>query len=423
MVEAKERFHHQAMNIPGVYATSVGIKLVKGVLTDTIAICVYMTNKKPLSVVPPAEQIPAQIEGFPTDVIAGSPPVLAGGCKVRPLEGGIIVGGSGFAYGTLGCIVRSRANSGVCYALSNQHVFGSQGSKIYQPASYVVCDEIGTVTTAVTNQDVDCAISNFDAYNDGGVGKIENIGNVTGSYTLTQNDVGNVVLRKSGVTTGLRSGTLQSIHFTGSVNGTTFINQISIWPLNNANFAEPGDSGSAIVDPSGRVVGLLFAIANGPPNWGIANPIAKVFDALQVDIVVGEAEYAPRPYRETVLGKAEALLSESVRGQEYWQTFQQHRQRLQHMFRRIPRLFAAAQSLPQFKLVDVVRQAIADPDSLIPTTIADEDTVTVFARLHRVLSEYVEDKNLQRQLDALHQDIARNIGSSWRQALSDAKLR
>ncbi len=54
------------MQIPGVTGVDVGFKQVNGAPTETLAIRVFVSNKRD---VPPAEAIPAEIEGVPVDVI------------------------------------------------------------------------------------------------------------------------------------------------------------------------------------------------------------------------------------------------------------------------------------------------------------------------------------------------------------------
>jgi hypothetical protein len=73
-----------------VHATSIGTKLVAGKTTDTFAITIHVTKKKPLNDVPLGERIPKELEGFPTDVIEHDLPAP---CKdegrYRPVLGGI----------------------------------------------------------------------------------------------------------------------------------------------------------------------------------------------------------------------------------------------------------------------------------------------------------------------------------------------
>ena len=69
MKQAKEYFHATVMTIPGVHGTSIGVKRTKGKPTGQLAICVHLTEKRTLSTIPPEEQIPLEVDGFPTDII------------------------------------------------------------------------------------------------------------------------------------------------------------------------------------------------------------------------------------------------------------------------------------------------------------------------------------------------------------------
>lgn len=94
----------------------------------------------------------------------------------------------------------------------------------------------------------------------------------------------NLMVRKSGRSTGLTQGTIQSINVTqivslGACGVAKFVGQIAIVP---GNFSAAGDSGSPILgdtDSSGRrrPVGLLFA---GSSTVTFANRISDVLGAL-----------------------------------------------------------------------------------------------------------------------------------------------
>jgi hypothetical protein len=62
----KERVEASLLALPGVTGVDVGYKLVAGKKTDELAIRVYVASKQNL---PTDQQIPAMIDGIPTDVI------------------------------------------------------------------------------------------------------------------------------------------------------------------------------------------------------------------------------------------------------------------------------------------------------------------------------------------------------------------
>jgi hypothetical protein len=62
----KERAEMSLLALPGVTGVDIGPKVVAGKATDRLAIRVYVASKGD---VPSKQQIPAEIEGIPTDVI------------------------------------------------------------------------------------------------------------------------------------------------------------------------------------------------------------------------------------------------------------------------------------------------------------------------------------------------------------------
>ena len=126
------------------------------------------------------------------------------------------------------------------------------------------------------NNTVDCALARPttpDLVNP----DILNIGVPLGAGTATLG----TPLQKSGRTTGHTTGTVLQIDVTVTVNYggpiATFTGQLMAGAM-----SQGGDSGSAVLDTSRRVVGLLFA---GSASTTIINPIQFVLDALGVEIV------------------------------------------------------------------------------------------------------------------------------------------
>jgi hypothetical protein len=88
-------------------------------------------------------------------------------------------------------------------------------------------------------------------------------------------------IRKSGRTTGLTSGEITQVDATvqvlyGLVRMATFTDQLMAGPMSSG-----GDSGSAVLDESDRVIGLLFA---GSPSVTMINRIQNVVETLDVNI-------------------------------------------------------------------------------------------------------------------------------------------
>jgi hypothetical protein len=116
----------------GVEGVGAGSKQTGGGFTETIAIVVYVREKKPEEAVPPAQRIPPTFEDYPTDVRVirtarpqacvengTTAPQIQGGIRIAPkANGGVHKGG------TLGCIVKRRQDAGRenVFLLTNKHV-------------------------------------------------------------------------------------------------------------------------------------------------------------------------------------------------------------------------------------------------------------------------------------------------------------
>lgn len=142
LLAVKQEAQARLRAIPGVHAVAIGPKVVAGRPTAEAAILVYLVCKKPLSDVPPEEQIPAEIGGFKTDVIEQEIPRLhetaQGGLQIETAR----VDGSG----TLGCIALSNDKSKV-YALTCYHVV--QPARWQKPNLTVTQTAFGGGTSAI----------------------------------------------------------------------------------------------------------------------------------------------------------------------------------------------------------------------------------------------------------------------------------
>jgi len=262
--------------------------------------------------------------------------------RFRPCPGGYSIGHRDITAGTLGCYV---GLGGVPHVLSNNHVLansneGAPGDPVYQPGPYdggiTTSNLFGTLkqfvevnfrtppprppkkntaikawrvwmwpanklselvgcTNRLTLRDmgrvqvitqpnpnlVDCALSSvaeqFVDLN------IYNIGQVRG---IRDPQPGQRV-RKSGRTTEYTEGTITGLNAAVTVNYGTghgnadFTDQMVI-EADQGEFSAGGDSGSAIVDADGYLVGLLFA---GSPGQTIACKATHVARLLGVTIL------------------------------------------------------------------------------------------------------------------------------------------
>ena len=69
----KERCKEKLLGLPNVVAIGFGPKVIKGQLTGTMSIKVYVSDKVPKEMLADHESIPKEIEGVPTDVESQDP--------------------------------------------------------------------------------------------------------------------------------------------------------------------------------------------------------------------------------------------------------------------------------------------------------------------------------------------------------------
>lgn len=140
------RLEHEArswVQEAGVQGLGVGEKVVAGRPTGTLALRVYVAAKKPRSAVRhpvPATVVLPEVGVCPTDVTAIGrlrPEVFAE--RVRPAMPGCGIGHPDGGTGTFGCLVHEPGSDGDLFLLSNAHVVADDGcawpgDPILQPA-------------------------------------------------------------------------------------------------------------------------------------------------------------------------------------------------------------------------------------------------------------------------------------------------
>jgi hypothetical protein len=308
-----------------VVACGVGYKITEGESTDEPAIVISVTQKVPAAQLAAKDLVPKVIDGVKTDVIeTGVIRAFQGHQgRWRPvIPPGVTIGHINVTAGTFGCLVR---RGGEIFILSNNHVLadvnaGRTGDPILQPGRYdggTPADQVATLgdyipidfggeaptcglaqgletafnqaaqffgsshrlsayrqTTGINHVDVALA---YPASPDIVTPDILEIGPPKGVHAAT---LGTPV-KKSGRTTGLTHGQVIQIAVTTQVsyNGrmARFTDQLMAGAM-----SAPGDSGSAVLNEEGYVVGLLFA---GSDTTTIINPIQFVLDALGIEIV------------------------------------------------------------------------------------------------------------------------------------------
>jgi len=428
MKQAKEFFHATAMTIPGVHGTSIGVKRVNGKPTGELAICVHLTRKRSLATIPASEQIPVEVDGFMTDVIEHAPIIRCeaqserramyeDNSKYRPLVGGTKLS-AGYSFGTLGCIVTKP--DGSYHALTAAHVLGEVGTTVYQPAK-VKCDEIGTTVEVQESSQVDAAIASLDYYYDAGLAYIREIGAVSGTHDIGKDDLPFAVAKR-GASTGLTFGSVVAVCYSGLAANLEQFQDMLFVDGRGDDFVDHGDSGSAIVhqidEGHNLVVGLLWGKSPDANRIGVATPIDRVTDSLGVRVLTTADPV--RPQADTLLGRFAAFLSETERGKAYWDAYAHNRIYFRHIFHNVPRLAATWRKMPVAEMIEALRQAMLDPDTVIPMKLGGHETEELMWDLYEALGKFLQQnhqKMLQQQAASFCRLVCGNIGNSWRNAL------
>lgn len=324
----------------GVVGVGYGLKEVDGKTTDQISFRVYVKAKRKPEDLNPADVIPKEYKGIPTDVVLVIQPKPLH-CEDldqhSPLIGGISItnfktnAANQIGSGTLGCFATLNGVSGPenVVLLSNNHVLTSNGAvngdTIYQPR-YI--DNAGTINIdptqerrnpigkihnvgqqrpysytypSETAQDyfLDCAIAKLDicisswcntncgvsykneirGLNIGGNSKLEDVARVAQSDLSS----GDYVVYKVGRRTSKTTGRVIDTTAIDPSGGRALYIEATQANCNGAmQFSDEGDSGSAIVNAQNKVVGLLYAGDSANPARTLACHIHPVMAYLSI---------------------------------------------------------------------------------------------------------------------------------------------
>ncbi|MDX8055334.1 hypothetical protein SK571_38670 [Lentzea sp. BCCO 10_0798] len=308
----KRMVEDEFLSRPGVIGVDIGEKVTRGRPTGKAAIVVYVCAKGPDH----PQQIPVEVGGVPTDVVAesivlhrarvsraaGEQPVAAERHQV--LRGGVGIGparsfrvvppeveraGEFVIAGTLGAFVITHDEPGKVLGLTTFHVgcvddSWAVGDEFVHPsrvdggvpgADQVAVLDRAALAGAVSAAGLRMGARPFRA-------EVLDIGAITGSAKAK---IGSTV-RKRGRTTELTYGVIESadatlrLDFGDGIGVRTLRDQLRVH--SSERFGDHGDSGAVLVDADNFVVGLYVA---GSGSTGFANPIEPVLRQLDVDLL------------------------------------------------------------------------------------------------------------------------------------------
>jgi hypothetical protein len=224
----------------------------------------------------------------------------------RPLLIGSSVAHERVTAGTLGGFARlAGQENGDLYILSNNHVLANEGrarigDSVLQPGPYDGASaeqRVASLSAFVKYKKksanlVDCAIAKIDPGIEADVKKLRGLGRFKGLSSQPVDDT--LTVLKIGRTTGLTHGKVTAFELDDVVvafdaGNLNFDNQIEIEGVEELAFSDGGDSGSLVLDPEFRAVGLLFAGSDigGSNGKGLTyvNPIRPVLDSLGIALL------------------------------------------------------------------------------------------------------------------------------------------
>ncbi len=288
----------------GIQGLGIGQKIKDGEALSDLVLKVYVEKKLPKSqtsnMVPKMVEFPGIEEQLATDVEEiGRVEIESNTSRIRPVIPGFSVGHLEVTAGTFGCLVRLNGDKEGLYILSNSHVLANQGvankgDVIIQPGDLDSGKEPGDViaklfdwvpfeftATSYPNL-VDAAIAKVND-NDTVRSAIRKIGLPKGISTTLRRGM---KVRKTGRTTDYTIGEITDVDYRlalkykkpgGEKDRVGLRDQVLC-----TRYTAGGDSGSAVINSKGRVVGLHFA---GSPSTSIFNKIRHVIQLLDISII------------------------------------------------------------------------------------------------------------------------------------------
>jgi hypothetical protein len=343
---------------PGVVAVAYGEKRRGGEPTGEVGFCVYVEEKKPPDQLAPEETLPTEYKGIPVDVDEVPEMTPLAECQDRdthsPLIGGITISNlrrdaSGkVEWGTLGFFatldgVDAPEN---VVAVTNHHVAAAagaaKGDAIYQPPwlplptgelaiNIGAPNRIGKIESAPPERNVpftypndaqndyfvDCAAVrvniSMSSWCDTNCGEsIRNEIRVLGANAIV--DVARIVpgdvpppgdprppynVVKVGARSSRTDARVSRVNVPTPGGGMRVI-EITATQNNcegNLMFADHGDSGSALINDKGMLIGLIFAINGTTPVLTYACHIHPVLDQLKITAITKQNPPDPRVTR------------------------------------------------------------------------------------------------------------------------------
>jgi hypothetical protein len=308
------------LQYPNVIGAAHQPEYVNGMDTGHEALTAYVTQKVPERRLDPAERIPADVDGYPTDVVQADFTLDAPGYDYRehpfpnrkeqfnPVPGGVQVQLDGAdGVGTLAGPLLELPDGTPCM-LTNEHVApGDPGQAVYHPDTDG--RQIGTVYARSqtysgerpdkrdTPAKRDYALIRLD--NATGAGHVLGMDDAPDGFAERPPEKYETV-RKSGRTTGLSDGIVFTVDAkinvkVGETDGGDDI-RVPFEPVAAATYASAGgDSGSVVINEDDNITGIHFAGGAVAAFLPIQPVLADVGDVRLVERAPGDSDDGAAP--------------------------------------------------------------------------------------------------------------------------------
>jgi len=311
MTQVPEDIKKKLLDYPFVCAVGTGQGRGERHKNDEKAAVAFVTEKKAESELDESSILPKEIDGWKVDVQEvgklGIEPVTPQSpkdtgetdttAKHRPAPQGVSIGHPEITAGTAGFIAWEEAEKhGVTYAkpvgVTNNHVAANEndaevGDNILQPGTYdggnnTDADRVGSLEGFVPIEDsgnkVDVAWYSIDGRRM--TSYIPAVGVPTTKAEVSEGDT----VKKFGRTTGLKKGDVRSTDARIRVRYSNGVKEFEDQILTDS-ISSGGDSGSAVVNMQGELVGLLFA---GSSEVTVVNKASDVLNETGLELNPGD---------------------------------------------------------------------------------------------------------------------------------------
>lgn len=457
--EAREALtaHH------GVVGVSLGLRERAGELVpDETVLRVYVTRKLPVEELPPGAELPVDYAGVPIDVHEVTPLPPPSYAHEDKAHYPAVIGGIGvctgrtnpsgqFGVGTIGFVVTvpGLAPPEDIALVTNSHVLGHHGGQIgdvvYQPdqSAGMPNHAIGRVLALPEIKDylyqyppalqvvtgepaapfwVDCASARLDisisswCHTNCGVSFANSINTLglAGSNALTgvaRARLGETVF-KVGWRTGRTQGVVSAVnrHVGGAgleSNGVLEVTFTSATHPDVTKFSDEGDSGAAIVNQEGKLVGVLYS-ADLVPHKSLCSHIHPLLHVLGVIPVIGPldnpAQTTAAQLPAVLAGRGELpelreRLAASAEGARIATLIERHRQEVVHLVNRVRPVTIAWHRHQGPAFLNRLIANARDPEVPIPHEIDGVTREQLLRAMHSALAAH-GSAELRAALDA-----------------------